>query len=348
MQHENIMQHEKGNINIKRLLICVILGMVLLIGSFTFVSRGWADERDVLSFVTGKDRRSIQLINTRGEFLQTLMIEESIGHLTWSPDGRLIAYMSNRNGDPDIYVMDVRTDTHRRLTFDDGRDWWPAWSPNGKWIVFASNRAGNIDLYRMDANGENVMRLTNRGSCKKPAWSPNSQWIAFISKSSLFVMTAEGKKEQPLADTSSTDCTWSPSGKEIAFVPRWGAVGGAALFSIDIDGKNMRQLTRLYRKPVAIFEPTWSPSGKWIAYLLIQLPEIRPEVWGLAEEFFANSVICVANMADVAGGDPIEATRRLVADGPEWVPEGFLSVSPSAEKQITLWGALKQSEDASK
>ena len=326
----------------KRTRTYVALGMVFLLNSSLFVNNSWAIERDVLSFVTRKDRRSIQCINTQGEFLQTLMVEESIGHPTWSPDGRSIAYMSNRNGDPDIYVMDVRTNTHRRLTFNDGRDWWPAWAPNGKWIAFASNRSGEIDLYRMDANGENVMRLTNRGGCKRPAWSPDSQWIAFISKSSLFVMTAEGKKEQPLTDTSSTGCAWSPDGKEIAFVPRWGAVGGAALFSIDIDGKNTRQLTQLYKGPVAIFEPTWSPSGKWIAYLLIQLPEILPEGWGLAEEFFANSVICVANIADVGGGEPIEATRRLVSDGLKWVPSGFLSVSPSAEKQTTFWGKLKQ------
>ena len=334
----------------KRLLICVILGLVLLIGSFTFVSRGWADERDVLSFVTRKDRgHSIQLINTRGEFLQTLMMEGSIAHFTWSPDGHSIAYSSNRNGDPDIYVMDVRTNTHRRLTFDDGRDWWPSWSPNGKWIAFASNRSGEIDLYRMDVNGENVIRLTNRGDCKKPTWSPDSQRIAFISKSALFTMTAEGKREQHLAETSSTGCAWSPDGKEIAFVPRGDAVGGKALFSINIDGKNTRQLTQVYKGLVSIFGPVWSPSGKWIAYLLIKIPvELLEKDLVLAEEFFANSVICVANIADVAGGEPIEATRRLVSDGPEWVPSGFLSVSPSAEKQITLWGALKQSEDASK
>ena len=126
----------------KRTLIYVMLGMALLLNITLFVSNNWAIEKDVLSFVTRKDRRSIQLINTRGEFLQTLMVEESIGHLTWSPDGRSIAYMSNRNGDPDIYVMDVSTNTHRRLTFDDGRDWWPTWSPNGKWIAFASNRGG--------------------------------------------------------------------------------------------------------------------------------------------------------------------------------------------------------------
>lgn len=329
----------------KRTLIYMVLGATFLLSSSLFGGNGWAIQRDVISFVTTKDRgRSIQLINTRGEFLQTLMVEESIFHLTWSPDGRSIAYMSNRNGDPDIYVMDVGTNTHRRLTFDDGRDWWPAWSPNGKWIAFASNRAGEIDLYRMDANGENVKRLTNRGGCKRPAWSPDSRWIAFISKSALFVMTAEGKGRRQLAETSSIGCAWSPDGKEIAFVPRWGAVGGKALFSIDVDSKNMRQLTRLYKGPVAIFEPAWSPSGELIAYVFVQLQLPKELLEGklvLAENIFANSVICVVNTADVGSEEPIETTRRLVADF-GWVPSGFLPVSPSAEKQTTLWGRLKQ------
>lgn len=326
----------------KRTRTYVTLGMAFLLNSNLFISNSWAIERDVLSFVTGKDRRSIQLINTQGEFLQRLMVEESIGHLTWAPDGRSIAYMSNRNGDPDIYVMDVRTNTHRRLTFDDGRDWWPSWSPNGKWIAFASNRAGEMDLYKMDANGENLKRLTNRGDCKRPDWSPDNQWIAFISKSSLLVMTAEGKKIRQLAETSSTGCTWSPDGKEIAFVPRWGAVGGAALFSIDVDSKDMRQLTRLYKGPVAIFEPTWSPSGERIAYLFVQLrKELLEEKLVLGENIFDNSVICVVNTTDVGSEESIEATRRLVASL-EWVPKGFLSVSPNGEKQMTLWGKLKQ------
>ena len=330
----------------KRTRTYVVLGMAFLLNSSLFVSSGWTIERDVISFIPKKDTgHSIQLINTRGELLQRLMVEGPIAHFTWSLDGRSIAYSSNRNGDPDIYVMDVRTNTHRRLTFNDGRDWWPTWSPNGKWIAFASNRAGEIDLYRMDATGENVKRLTNRGGCKKPTWSPDSQWIAFVSKSSLFVMNAEGRGVRRLADTSATDCTWSPDGKEIAFVPRGDAVGGTALFSIDTDGKNMRQLTRLYKGLVSIFEPTWLSSGKWIAYVLVQPPE-KPLEGHLvmAEEFFANSVICVANMADVGGGEPIEATRGLVSGSLECVPSGFLSVSPSSEKQTTFWGRLKQVE----
>ena len=322
--------------------------MALLLSTSLIASNGWAIERDIISFVTREDSgRSIQLINTSGEFFQRLIVEGTIAHFTWSAHGHSIAYSSNQNGDPDIYVMDVRTNTHQRLTFDDGRDWWPTWSPNGKWIAFASNRAGEVDLYRMDVSGENVKRLTNQGGCKRPAWSPDNQSIAFVSNSSLFVMSAEGKGVRQLTDTFSTGCTWAPDSKEIAFVPRGDAVGGTALFSIDVDGRNMRQLTRVYKGRIAIFEPTWSPNGKWIAYVLVQLPEILPK-FGLAEDIFANSVICVVNTADIGSGEPLEATRKLVAGSLAWVPDGFLSVSPSVEKQTTLWGKLKQAEDTPK
>ena len=337
--------------NMKRMRSCVILGTALLLSISLFVSDGWAAEAEIISFLPrGNGERSIHFIDTQGKLLQELMVGPGrIGSFSWSPDGHSIAHGSNQDGDPDIYVRDVRTNVERQLTFHESRDIWPAWSPNGKWIAFISERDGEMDIYRMDANGENVMRLTNQGKCKRPDWSPDSQQIAFISKSSLFVMSAEGKGIRQLADTFATGCAWSPDGKEIAFVPRVDAVGGKALFSVDKDGKNMRQLTRLYKGLVSIFEPKWSPSGKWIAYVLVQPPEklLEGQVV-LAEEFFANSVICIANTADGGGGEPIEATRELVSGSISWVPEGFLSVSPSEGKQTTLWGRLKQSEDASK
>ena len=336
----------------------MILAIALVLSGSLFVSSGWAAEIEIISFLprTNKER-SIHFIDTQGKLLQGLMVGPGrIGSFSWSPDGRSITYGSNQDGDPDIYVMDVRTNVERRLTFHDSRDIWPSWSPNGKWIAFISERAGEMDIYRMDANGENVMRLTNRGGCKRPAWSPDSQWIAFSASrkdaeigSFIYVMSAEGKGLRRLADTSSGVCTWSPDGKEIAFVPPNNAVGGHALFSIDVDGKNMRQLTGLYKGLTLITSPIWSPSGKWIAYVLVQPPEklLEGQVV-LAEEFFANSVICIANTADGGGGEPIEATRELVSGSISWVPEGFLSVSPSEGKQMTLWGRLKQAENAVK
>ena len=338
----------------KRTRTYVILGMALLLSMSLFANSGWAAEAEIISFLPrGNDARSIHFIDTHGKLLQELMVDdpERIGSFSWSPDGGSIAYGSNQDGDPDIYVRDVRTNVERQLTFHDSGDIWPAWSPNGKWIAFISERDGEMDIYRMDADGANVKRLTNRGECKKPAWSPDSQSIAFSASrkdaeigSFIYVMSAEGRGLRRLTDTSSGVCTWSPDGKEIAFIP----VGRMALFSIDIDGKNLRQLSRLYKGFTIITLAVWSPSGKWIAYILTKVPAelIGPDPVP-ADEVFANSVLCVTNTEDVGSGEPIEVPGGLVPGYLEWMPEGFLSVSPSAEKWITLWGALKQTENTS-
>lgn len=339
----------------KRTQIYVILWMALLLSISLLVNSGWAAEAEIISFLPrGNGERSIHFIDTQGKLLQELMVDpRRMGSFSWSPDGHSIAHGSNQDGDPDIYVLDVRTNVERQLTFHNSRDIWPAWSPNGKWIAFISERGGEMDIYRVDADGANVKRLTNRGGCKRPAWSPDSQSIAFsasnkdeIIGSRIYVMSAEGKRLKQLADTSSGVCAWSPDGKEIVFIPPTGAVGGIALFSIDIDGKNMRQLTRLYKGWTLITSPVWSPRGKWIAYILTEMPEELVErlLGGAripADEIFSNSVLCIAKADDVGSGKPIEVPGGLVPGHLEWMPEEFLSVSPSAEKQITLWGRIK-------
>ena len=324
----------------------MILGVALLLSSSLFVRSGWAEtEWDVLSFVSKKGGDSpIILMNTHGATLERLATHPGVPfQFTWSPNGRSIAYDSHQNGNLDIYVMDVERNKHRQLTFDGNKDRLPAWSPNGKWIAFVSERTGHANIYRMDTNGENMKRLTNREGCRRPAWSPDSQWIAFASEHSLFVMDAGGRRLRELTwATRFSKCSWSPDGKQIAFISS-AANGGMEIFSINVNGKNRRQLTRS-DQPVLIWGPVWSPSGKWIAYIVGQIAIGG----GPVDQIMANGAISIVNTVNGAGGKPIEATRGLPKQSLQWVPKQLLSVSPSTEKQTTLWGKLKQAEDASK
>ena len=309
---------------------------------------------------------NIYLQHTNGENLRLLTNHPTDEKdLTWSPDGRFLAYTSNQDGTYKIYVLDTRTGEHRRLTDRHEREWTPAWSPDGKWIAFATDGDEEIqlgewgkfkitsDIYKADVNGGHLVRLTDQGKNVGPSWSPDSQWIAFVSyhrgdeRIGIYVMDTDGrrlrrindKKVQALNGMAQGECAWSPDGEQIAFsmaVPREDRMH---LCVIDIDGKNFRQLTQglLRNKAGARFpeirQPVWSPNGKWIAYVLEQAP--------------GNTDIYVIDAMGNGRGKPLVKVggRDL---SPAWVPEGFLSVSPSSEKQTTLWGKLKQVEDASK
>ena len=337
----------------KRTRTYVVLGLVLLLSISLFVSSGQVVADEAISFITRENgTRSIILMNTQGKILKKVATAPGQpADLTWSPDGRSFAYGSRQAGSPDIHVMNIKTNTHRQLTFHGSRDIWPAWSPNGKWIAFVSDRTGWMSLYRMDANGENVKKLTNRGDCGRPAWSPDSQWIAYALAPDkgiygLFVMDAEGRKTKKIAQNlPHPGCTWSPDGKQIAFIS-WDAEGKSNVFSTDVKGRNLRQLTWLDLRAY-IFQPVWSPSGKWIAYTVAERPAGLGPV--PVDQIYAKAVIHVIDTAKGGDEKSIKATKGLLSNSSiEWVPEGFFSVSPSTEKQTTLWGRLKQAEDTPK
>jgi TolB protein len=91
----------------------------------------------------------------------------------WSPDGSRIAFMSNREGNLEIYTLDLENDALTNLTQSPSNEGDPAWSPDGSKIVFTSDRDGNIEIYVMDADGANPRRLTNHPADDiHPHWQP--------------------------------------------------------------------------------------------------------------------------------------------------------------------------------
>jgi WD40 repeat protein len=148
----------------------------------------------------------------------------------WSPDGKKIAFTSNRDGNDDIYVMDSDGAEVRRLTSNAAADGLPAWSPDGSEIAFTSDRTGNDDIYVMDSDGTNQRGLTDNPDFDYgPAWSPDGEKIAFTSNrdgnSEVYVMNADGSAQENLTRNPGTEegnrgVSWSPDGGSMAFTSR--------------------------------------------------------------------------------------------------------------------------------
>ena len=194
----------------------------------------------------------------------------------WSPDGRSIAFSSNRDGKYEIYVMDADGSNVKRLTNNIADDVNPMWSPDGRRILFDSERDGNREVYVMDAGGGNQIRLTRSNAVDSTAtWSPDGNLIAFASNRDtgppynpynldIYVMNADGSNVRRIVDDPEYDVSpqWSPDGRKILFVT--GRTGNFDVYEMNADGTEQRNLTADSDK--ADGAPIWSLDGNNIAF----------------------------------------------------------------------------------
>lgn len=119
-------------------------------------------DRKEIAFVSGGDIWSVPASGGTASLLISHPANES--RPLFSPDGKYLAFGSNRTGGGDIYVLDVEAGSLRRLTFDDANDVIDGWSRDGKWIYFSSNSrdiAGMNDIYRVAATGGTPMQVSS-------------------------------------------------------------------------------------------------------------------------------------------------------------------------------------------
>jgi Tol biopolymer transport system component/DNA-binding winged helix-turn-helix (wHTH) protein len=209
---------------------------------------------------------------------------------TWSPDGRYIAYSSDRGGKFDIWVQQVSGGDPVQITKGPGQNWQPDWSPDGKYIAYRSEE-GNGGLYIVPALGGAGLQRKIASFGYYPRWSPDSSQLLFRTH---FTQSGSGDRfylvdlagsapREVLADFISQrnllaeSAAWHPDGKRISIwqggrapgfnfwtVP---AAGGVAVRT-ETAPEILRQLKEV-SAGAGIPEWTekkfsWAPSGKAI------------------------------------------------------------------------------------
>ncbi|HYE86832.1 MAG TPA: hypothetical protein VEA16_10785 [Vicinamibacterales bacterium] len=167
----------------------------------------------------------------------------------FSPDGSRIAFMSNRDGNPEIYVINLNGSNLTRLTNNPATESTPTWAPSGTQIAFTSDRSGSPQLYVVNADGSGLRRLTSESYADRATWSPAPyNEIAFSARTGpgfdiKIHNIATGETRQiTFGEGTNESPAWSPNGRHLAFMST--RAGRSQIFTVDRDGRNLRQITR--------------------------------------------------------------------------------------------------------
>jgi TolB protein len=181
----------------------------------------------------------------------------------WSPDGKKLALtLSTRDGNLDIYTLDLASQVLTRITDDPGIDTEPQWSNDGRSLYFTSDRAGGPQIYRVGIQpGDKPRRLTFQNAYNaRPRLSPDESQLAFVTQEEgayrIAIMDLRGRGDVQVLTRGHFDVSpsYAPNGAEIIYATRDRGRGVLALVSAD-----GRVQERLVSSEGEVQEPAWSP-----------------------------------------------------------------------------------------
>lgn len=203
----------------------------------------------------------------------------------WSPDGQFIAFVSDREGNDEIYLALASAPGDEaqqiNLTKSPAIDRAPAWAPDGRTLVFSSYRGNSWGIYALElvldhsASGDPLVigplrRSYNLRYETHPAWSPDGQYIIYTSDRGYFwqiyQMQRDGADQQGFPGTEGMSSTaypdWSPDGTRLALASNY--QGNWEIYTMDAAGE---ELLRLTDNPARDWGPRWSPDGQWLVFV---------------------------------------------------------------------------------
>ena len=263
-----------------------------------FSDRSDYTEIYIISAIDGKVLKRLVKGERSGD-LESL--HSYVSGLSWSPDGKSLAFVSKSKGRDVLCLVRVRNrKIYKKLRFPLDAMRSPSWSPDGEKIAFVGVKDGKADIYMCHIDNQNLINLTHDSyGDEDPSFSPDGRFIAFSSDRplelnpdsleyeyghyNLYLLELQSRKIENLTkgEGNNTSPTWAPDNRKICFVSDRNGIYN--LYVADMDSSVVFPITNILS---GCFSPSWSKDGDKIAFSAFQkggwdiflIKEIKPAV----------------------------------------------------------------------